>query len=84
MTTYTNREVIEKLLDAMRRSDPDYTKSHGLKPTFDHERDMAIQVAEDHLEELDANPTREVSACCHQLIDDGHTETCINTKGITA
>ena len=53
MTAYTNREVIERMLDVMRRADPEYVKAHGLEPCMDPQWDMAIQVAEDHLEEMD-------------------------------
>ena len=52
VSTYTDLEVIERLLDAMRRADPEYVKAHDLQPCMDPEWDMAIQIAEDHLEEL--------------------------------
>jgi hypothetical protein len=43
-------ECIEILVDAMRRSDPDYVRSHGVKQATDEDWDTAIQAGEDCLE----------------------------------
>ena len=44
------REVIALLVDAMRRSDPDYTQAHGCEQCSDDDWNMAIQAGEDCLE----------------------------------
>ena len=43
-------EVIALMVDAMRRSDPDYTKAHGTAQCTDEDWDAAIQAGEDALE----------------------------------
>ena len=44
------REIIAVLVDAMRRSDPDYVQAHGCEPCSDEDWDTAIQAGEDALE----------------------------------
>lgn len=44
-------KVIRQLVDAMRRSDPDYAKSHGLQPCYAEDWDAALEAGEDWLEE---------------------------------
>ena len=44
------REVIEVLVDAMRRSDPEYARAHGVPECCDEDWDAAIQAGEDALE----------------------------------
>ena len=53
VTTYTDREVIEKLLDVIKRADETWCELNDVPRTTDDEWDMAIQIGEDHLEELD-------------------------------
>lgn len=43
-------EVIACLVDAMRRSDPDYVQSHGCVPCSDQDWDTAIEAGENALE----------------------------------
>jgi hypothetical protein len=43
-------ECIALLVDAMRRSDPDYTAAHGCEQCTDVDWDAAIQAGEDCLE----------------------------------
>lgn len=42
--------VIQQMVQAMRRSDPDYTQAHGCEQCSDDEWDDAIQAGEDALE----------------------------------
>ena len=43
-------EVIEVLVDAMRRSDPEFCMSHDCEPCSDEDWDTAIAAGEDALE----------------------------------
>jgi hypothetical protein len=43
-------ECIALLIDAMRRSDPDYVTTHGCEQCSDEDWDTAIQAGEDVLE----------------------------------
>ena len=43
-------EVVALLVDAMRRSDPEYTLAHSKQPCTDEDWDTAIQAGEDVLE----------------------------------
>jgi hypothetical protein len=43
-------EVVALLVDAMRRSDPEYTLVHQREPCSDEDWDTAIQAGEDVLE----------------------------------
>ena len=43
-------EVVELLIDAMRRSDPDYVRTHGCQQCTGEDWDTAIQAGEDVLE----------------------------------
>lgn len=43
-------EVVGLLIDAMRRSDPDYVRTHGCQQCTDEDWDNAIQAGEDVLE----------------------------------
>ena len=43
-------EVIAVMVDAMRRSDPDFTRAHGVEQCSDDDWDAAIQAGEDALE----------------------------------
>jgi hypothetical protein len=43
-------EVVELLIDAMRRSDPEYIRAHGCNPCTDEDWDTAIQAGEDVIE----------------------------------
>jgi hypothetical protein len=43
-------EVIDLLVDAIRRSDPDYCEAHGCEPCSDEDWDTALQAGEDSLE----------------------------------
>ena len=45
------RDQVKQLVDVLRRSDPDYVRSHGVEPTMDEEWDKAIEEAEDWLEQ---------------------------------
>jgi hypothetical protein len=45
-------EVIEILVDAMRRADPDYVLTHGCEPCTDDDWDTAIEAGEDALEAM--------------------------------
>lgn len=47
-------ECVALLVDAMRRSDPDYVRSHGCKPCSGEDWDTAIQAGEDVLEAAEA------------------------------
>ena len=53
----TNRaellEVIAVLVDALRRSDPEYCDAHGVEQCSEDEWDTAIQAGEDALEAND-------------------------------
>lgn len=43
-------EVIAVLVDAMRRSDPDYVMTHGCEQCSDEDWDTAIEAGEDAME----------------------------------
>lgn len=43
-------EVVELLVDAMRRSDPDYVQAYGCEHCTDEDWDTAIQAGEDAIE----------------------------------
>jgi hypothetical protein len=43
-------EVVAMLVDAMRRSDPEYTLVHGSEPCSDDDWNTAISAGEDVLE----------------------------------
>lgn len=44
-------ELLERVADVMRRSDPEYVESHAVLPTSDEEWDEMIEDVEDYLEE---------------------------------
>jgi hypothetical protein len=47
----TGEEIVAQLVDAMRRADPSYCRSHGVSQTTDEEWDAVMQAAEDWLED---------------------------------
>lgn len=49
MTPAELREVIALLVDAMRRSDPEYTLVHGSEPCSDDDWNTALTAGEDAL-----------------------------------
>jgi hypothetical protein len=53
------RAVIEQLVDAMRRADPEYYTAHDLNQTSDREWELAIVNAEDWLADADMTGQRD-------------------------
>ena len=44
-------ELLERIADVMRRSDPEYVESHVVLPASDEEWDTVIEDVENYLEE---------------------------------
>lgn len=44
------RPIVEQLVDAMRRSDPEFTESHGCEQCSDEDWDTALRAGVDALE----------------------------------
>ncbi len=44
-------ELLSRIADVMRRSDPEYVESHAVLPTSDEEWDAVIEDVENYLEE---------------------------------
>jgi len=55
MTDHCNARyslVLYRLVDAMRRADPDFAASHRVEQTTDEQWDIAIEMGEEMLDEL--------------------------------